>query len=184
MNEEQKAMWYEERVEAFVDGELPDNQARMFAARLKLDKVLKQSVEAAIALQGALSAIPSRKCPGSVSRNVFAETGTTWHLNWNRNWNWAAAASAAVFAIAVSLSLLSPRHGDPMEPTAAELAQARQDLAVAMAYLGHASTIASREVSRQILNEGFVRPVSKGLQRSLPAQQILQPTSASMEDAS
>ena len=182
MNEEQKAMWYEGRVEAFVDGELPDNEARMFTARLKVDRVLKQSVEAAIALQGALSAIPARKCPGSVSRNVFAETGTTWQLSWNRDWNWAVAASTAVFAIAVSLSLLSPRNSDPMEPTAAELAQARQDLAVAMAYLGHASSIASREVSRQILNEGFVRPVSAGLQRSLPAHKSLLP--AGMEDAS
>ena len=154
----------------------------MFAARLKMDRQLKQSVEAAIALQGALSLIANRKCPRSVSRKVFAETGTTWQLNWNRNWDWAAAATAAVFAIALSVSLLSPQHSDPLQPSTAELAQARQDLAVAMAYLGRASNIASREVSRQMLTEGFVRPMSRGLQRSLPNHKTLLP--ADMEDAS
>ena len=183
MNEERTAMWYDGRVEAYIDGELPDNEARMFAARLRMDGQLKQSVEAAISLQGALSAIPIGRCPKSVSRHVFDATNTAWQLNWNPSWNWAAAASTAVFVIALSVSLLSPQHDDPLQPTTAELAQARQDLVIAMVYLGRASSIASREVSRQILNEGFVRPLSEGLRRSLP-QDILQPAGAGMGEAS
>jgi anti-sigma factor RsiW len=182
MNEEQTAMWYDGRVEAFIDGELPDNEARMFAARLKVDRQLKQSVKDAISLQGTLRALPARKCPKSVSQQVFAQTGTGWQFGWNPGWNWAAAATAAVFAIALSLSLLSPQYSEPSQPSSAELAQARQDLAIAMAYLGRASSVAGREVSRQIINEGFVRPVSRGLQHSLPTP--ANRLTIDMEDAS
>ena len=169
MNAEQTAMWYDERIEAFIDGELPDNEARMFAARLAGDRQLQQSVEAGLALQSALGAMPLQKCPNSVSRKVFAETGAGWRLN--HNWTWAAAATAAVFAIALNLAVLSPQPVTPAQPSAAELAQAREDLAVAMAYLGRASNVAGREVSRQILSEGFVRPMSAGLNLALPARQ-------------
>jgi anti-sigma-K factor RskA len=183
MNEEQTAMWYEDRVEAFIDGDLPDNEARMFAARLQLDRDLKESVEAGLALQGALAAMPKRKCPPSVSRKVFEETGTGWKFwNFSHQWAWAAAASAAVLAIVLNLSLLSPQVVDPGQPTVAELEQAREDLAVAMAYLGHASNVASREVSRQILSEGFVRPMSAGLNRSRTERQT--GDADNMEDAS
>ena len=182
MNEEQTAMWYDGRVEAFIDGDLPDNESRMFAARLKVDRKLKQSVKDAISLQGTLRAMPTHKCPKSVSQQVFAATDTGWRLDWNPGWNWAAAATAAVFAVALSLSLLGPQHSDPLQPTTAELARARQDLAIAMVYLGRASSVTSREVSRQMINEGFVRPVSRGLQHSLPAYKSRLPTD--LEDAS
>jgi len=180
MNKELTSMWYEQRVEAFIDGELPDNEARLFAARLKIDKPLRQSVEMAITLQGALHALPQQKCPLSVTQGVMAATGASPSRWWRLDWGWPALATAAVLVMALSLPLL--KTNEPQQPSAAELAQARRDLAIAMAYLEHASSIASHQVGRQLLNEGFVRPLTTGLQYTLPETQT--PPPSGTEDAS
>jgi hypothetical protein len=45
-------------------------------------------------------------------------------------------------------------------------------LAIALAYLDRASHIAGREVSKQVLTEGVARPLSRGINRVTPVNDV------------
>lgn len=157
------AMWYDQRVEAFIDGELPDNESRLFAARLEIDPELKLAVDQALVLQDSLQSMPQYRCPPRVTHQVMSAIGEqrrSW--TWIRPVGWAAgAAFAALMAIAINLGGLL----EPAQPSADELAQARLELGIALAYLDRAGTLAGRQVSETLVTEGLSRPLTQGLKR-------------------
>lgn len=153
--------WFDQRIEPYLDGALPQAERRLFEARLELDPVLAAELDRARRIGGALAAMPRLKCPSDVRRRVFEITATRPFAA--RRWAWAGAA-AALAAVALAVALRTPPQRGP---SAAELAQARAEVAVALAYLDRAGRLAGREVGDQWVSGGIIRPVSEGL--NLPA---------------
>ncbi|MDX1571340.1 MAG: hypothetical protein R3200_12720 [Xanthomonadales bacterium] len=153
--------WYEERVEAYVDGELAGGELRMFEARLELDPDLRASVTSARELQSALGALPRYRCPPDMAAKVARITDTE-----PRRWPLRVAAAIAAAGLALGLSLgewpgSSPEPhvaAVPEEIPADELAEAREELALALAYLDKAGAAAGREVGSQ-----WIKPVERTL---------------------
>ncbi len=152
--------WFDERIEPYLDGVLPEAERRLFEARLELDGVLAGEVSRARRISGTLAAMPRLKCPSDVRRRVFEITATRPIVP--GRWVWAGA-TAALAAVVLAVALRTPPERGP---TAAELAQARAEVAVALAYLDRAGRLAGREVGDQWVSGGIVRPVSAGLNLS------------------
>lgn len=153
--------WFDERIEPYLDGVLPEAERRLFEAHLKLDPVLAAELSRARRISGALAALPRLKCPSDVRRRVLEITAARPFTA--RRWAWAGAA-AALAAIALTVALRTPPDRGP---SAAELAQARAEVALALAYLDRAGRLAGREVGDQWVSGGIIKPVSAGL--NLPA---------------
>lgn len=147
--------WYEERVEAFVDNDLPPKEARAFRNQLKQDADLKAQVTAAHALRARLRATSGLRCPPNVKSAVMEETRSTGgaYIKW---------LTPAAAALTLALMLAWPIDESP---SSQELADARAELELALAYLDRAGKRAALDVGEQVLREGIIRPVQAGLDR-------------------
>ncbi len=172
-NNSQQPDWFQERLEAYVDGELSVTEAQRFDGRLADDAELRQAVANAQSLQRALRRIQSPRAPAAIRKAVVEQTGTHWITHRNAGW---LAATAATLALAISLIgqfNASPQVTAEMQLTAREIAKGRQDLALALAYLDQATVHTSRKVSNTWVNDGLLRPVSSGLNRPADALERL-----------
>jgi len=186
-NSPKNEAWFEERIEAFIDGELPSTEAVRFEQRLQTDSGLARSVAQARELGQLLHQVQCPRAPAAIKSKVLDDTGTHWFNHHSAGW---AVATAATLALVVSVAWrgqtdLSPPATDTTELqlTAREIARGRQDLAVALAYLDQATVHASRKVSSTWVNDGLMRPVSSGLNRpSNTLGESLQRLPLSLED--
>ncbi|HKX56532.1 MAG TPA: hypothetical protein VJN01_10530, partial [Xanthomonadales bacterium] len=62
-------------------------------------------------------------------------------------------ALAAVPLLIIAVALLGPQQPVNSDPTAAELQQARQDLAVAFSYLGKVGRMTNQEIGETVTDE-------------------------------
>ena len=157
MSMEKPQNWFDQRVEAYIDGELDASERSLFVSRLKLDESLRREVEQARLIQGTLRDMPSLQCPSDVRKRVLEMTGSRPR---GFAWGWAGAACAVLVA-AIAFGLMRP----PAGPSELELAQARADMETAMAYLSRAGQMAGRQAGQQWIESGIARPVSAGLRR-------------------
>jgi hypothetical protein len=81
-------------------------------------------------------------------------------------------AYAVVPLLVIAVALMQPREMRPRQPTAAEVAQARQDLAVAFAYIDQVSTRASGEIQSELAGE-ITDAVAGSVFRTVQDQKIL-----------
>ena len=159
--------WFDDRVEAYVDGELPSNERNLFEARLAMDETLARAVKRARKLSATLAEMPAFECPDDLARSVLQMTRTQSPL---RQWGWpAGVALAAVLALAVGVTRLMPTVAPADEPDAATLAQARADVALALAYLDRAGQVTARAVGEQVVTRGVIDPMEAGVMRARAA---------------
>ncbi len=138
---------WEAQVNALLDGELDDVQAEALKTRAESDQALARAIIEAYQLQRLMHALPVERAPDSLReklRRIPAEQESLAMAHSGRRkameraprrWfrfepRWAMALAAVPLVVVVGLQLSGPRA-----PSDAELAQARQDLALAFSYL-------------------------------------------------
>ncbi len=153
--------WFDERVEAYLDGELPEREERMFEAQLAIDPALAKALDRAMEVSASLAAMPRYRCPTDLASRVDRITDLRPRAGAPRR-RWASLAVAAcACALVGGLWLGAPDA--PTGPTDAELAAARADLALALSYLDKAGNTATREIGQQVVSEGLIGPVEKSM---------------------
>lgn len=150
--------WYEDRVEAFVDNDLPTQEAKAFRRQLKHDESLKAQVTAAHNLRSRLRASSNMRCPPHVKAAILEQT----RQPGGGLARWLTPAAAA---LTLALVVAWPFG---KSPSSQELAAARADLELALAYLDRAGKRAALDVGEQLLREGIMRPVQAGLDQRAP----------------
>ncbi len=176
---------WEAQINALLDGELDEAGADALKAQAEADRQLARAIIEAYQLQQVMAAIPVERAPESLreklqripaeqeSLRLAAAGGSAGrhaarqHAAPGRRWfepRWAMALAAVPLVVVFGMQLSGPR-----EPSAAELAQARQDLAVAFNYLAKASRATEREIEHTI-GVGMRDPVQKNTVRTLVDQ--------------
>ncbi|MEM9595594.1 MAG: hypothetical protein AAGD06_15085 [Acidobacteriota bacterium] len=173
-------------LEAYLDGDLEGEAAREFEARLRIDRDLAEELELARAVQSGLRALPRQSCPAPVTRAVLAQTVDAPVPFWRSLPKrllapapLAAAAFAAAATLALTVSLRMPLstptpaaldvpalgtaavQGPADQPTAEDIAQAEEDVKLALAYLGQLGRKAGDSVRRDLIEERLVAPVRR-----------------------
>lgn len=167
MNERPDMQDWEDQINALLDGELNDAEAEALKAAAEHDQALARAIVEAYQLQRALSALPLEPAPANLRRSLRNIPREQKALDRpaifgpRRGLAWGLGLAAVPLAV----MLVVPRLG-PQEPTPAEVAEARQDFAVAMAYLGKAGRMTEREIEDSI-GDGMSRPVTEEAVRSL-----------------
>jgi anti-sigma factor RsiW len=138
---------WEERINALLDGELSPEDADLLKAEATDDRELARAIVEAYQLQQAMDAIKVERAPSSLTKKLNAiprkESKPLFGFLQPR---WAMAL-AAVPLVLFSVSLMQPDT-----PSEADLAKARQEMAIAFAYLDKAGMITGREIESTVGN--------------------------------
>jgi len=141
---------WEDRINALLDGELSDTDAEALKSEASEDRQLARAIIEAHQLQQAMDTVHVEQAPASLRKRLKAipreqraesSPGFMSRLFQPR---WAMALAAVPLAI-IAVNLMQPET-----PSAAEIAKARQDLAIAFAYLDRAGSITGREIESKI----------------------------------
>lgn len=154
---------WEERINALLDGDLSNEDAEMLKAEASDDRELARAIIEAYQLQKAMDTIHVERAPDSLRKKLKAiprqqRPAFSFNLLQPR---WVTAL-AAVPLVMISVSLMQPDT-----PSAAEIAKARQDLALAFTYLDKAGQFTGREIESTIgttMSQAIAGSVIKNIQ--------------------
>ena len=150
---------WEDQINALLDGELSDSEADALKHAATDDTELARKIVEAYQLQQMMAGLPQDRAPASLTKRLLAVPAeqkarqkaaqkaakATTARGWFRP-GWVMAA-AAVPLVVIAMNMMQPK-----QPSAEEIAQARQDLAIAFAYLDKAGRTTSREIENQVGN--------------------------------
>lgn len=154
---------WEERINALLDGELSQADAELLKNEASDDRALARAIVEAYQLQQAMESIDVERAPSHLTRKLKAiprkESATPLFGFLQPRW---AMALAAVPLVLFSVSLMQPDT-----PSEYEIAKARQEMAIAFAYLDKAGAITGREIESNVgstLSDAVTGSVNKAIQ--------------------
>lgn len=159
---------WEAQVNALLDGELDTESTDALKRAAADDSELAQAIIQAYELQRDMDQLKVERAPASLRRKL-ARIPREQKVRWQPP-RWAfATAMAAVPLLVISITVLQPR-----QPSAAEIEQARQDLAVAFAYIdkvGSRTGSVLNSVLATELQEGVTDNISENIPYTETSQQ-------------
>jgi len=158
---------WEERINALLDGELSADDAERLKVEASDDRELARAIVEAYQLQKAMDEVKVERAPASLSKRLNAiprehSKARTFSFLQPR---WAMAL-AAIPLVVITLSLMQPDT-----PSASEIAKARQEMAIAFAYLDKANAITSREIESSV-GHTLADAVTGSVNRAIKSQNV------------
>jgi len=166
MNERPDMKDWEEQINALLDGELDDAGAEALKAAAEGDQRLAAAIVEAYQLQQALARLPAERAPDSLRRKlrrIPREHGTPWWAVLAQP-RWVAVTAVLAIATVTAVTQIGPR-----QPSEAEIAQARHDLAIAFAYLDKVGERTGLEIQHTV-NEGMSESVTSPMVKTISEQ--------------
>jgi len=161
---------WEERINALLDGELDADGAELLKAEATDDRELARAIVEAYQLQQAMDALRVEQAPASLTKKLQAiprqhssKPGFSLFNFAQPRW---AAALAAIPLVVIAVSLMRPDT-----PSAAEIAQARQEMAIAFAYLDKAGVITGREIELTV-GRTMANAVTDSVNRTIQSESL------------
>lgn len=151
--------WFDERLEPWLDDDLPEDEAVALERHVAGCPRCRKQYRLAGRIRAGLRELGQPSCPDSVAANLDRRTRP------RRRWL-APALAAGLAAGALGLGVAWQMHrtvGPGTQPSATELAEAREDLGVALGYISAAGRAAGRDVGHVLAGEGIMRPIQRGL---------------------
>ncbi|MEH6580797.1 MAG: hypothetical protein V7754_02600 [Halioglobus sp.] len=161
---------FELLLDAFIDGDLEPVQRQALLATAAEDPTLGAELAVAVELQQALAGLPEHQVPASLNRKLqkIAQPESHWAGHWLLRPRWAFAAML-VFSLIGGREIYQQHQQVTQQ---AELAQARQDLALVLAYLDKVNRSVNAQIQMTV-NEATAKPVVRVTTKTLQSQ--LQP---------
>ncbi len=175
---DEKAEIREAQINALLDGELGEEEVKALRQAAESDPVLAQAIIDAHALQAGLDELEIERAPDSLRRRLAEIPGT--HKGWSRpgkarRWfgmpRWVpAGALAAVPVLVIAMVMMQPGGvitPDEPEYTEAEILKARQEVALAFAYLDRIGQRTGRQIESELAEE-LGSEITKNISRYMP----------------
>jgi hypothetical protein len=139
---------WEAQINALLEGELSHEDAELLKSEASDDRDLARAIIDAYQLQKAMDEIRVERAPNSLRKRLKAiprqhRTKPAFNILQPR---WAMALAAVPLAI-IAVNVMQPDR-----PSTEEIAKARQDLAIAFAYLDKAGQFTGREIEQTVGN--------------------------------
>ena len=158
---------WEDRINALLDGELSAADADLLKAEATDDRKLARAIVEAYQLQQAMDLIHVERAPDSLRKRLRAiprkHRATPIFSLLQPRW---ALALAAIPLVLISVSLMRP-----YTPSADDVAQARQEMAIAFAYLDKAGVITGREIGSSV-GHTMANAVTGSVNRVIKSQNL------------
>ncbi len=165
---------WDAQINALLDGELDDAQSDALRAAAEQDPKLARAIIEAYELQQLMAALPEERAPDSLReklQRIPDDHAPRAALSERppRRWTWFQPRWAMALAAVPLVIAIGMHQSGPRAPSEAELAQARQDLALAFSYLQKASQVTGREIEHSI-GTGMRDPVKENTLRTIADQ--------------
>jgi anti-sigma factor RsiW len=154
---------WEEQINALLDGELSADDAELLKAEATDDRELARAIVEAYQLQQAMDAIHVERAPDSLRKRLRSiprqQRSTKKFSFFQPRW---AMALAAIPLVLITVTLMRPTI-----PSEADVAKARQEMAIAFAYLDKAGVVTRREIESTVghtLANAVTGSVNKAIQ--------------------
>ena len=157
---------WESRINDLLDGELNAEEAADLRAEAENNAALAQAIIDAYALQASLDELEIERAPASLRKRLadIPRAEKKEKARWFGLPRWAPAGAMAAIPLLVVVMVMQPKQP---EYTEAEVMQARQDLAVAFAYLDRIGERTSRHIQAE-LTEELTSGVNENVSRYMP----------------
>ena len=149
----------EARINALLDGELDDAEIAALKRAASEDQRVARALVEAWQLQREMDRLHVERAPASLRRRL-RRIPRAMRPAW-RHPGWLAAAAAVPLALAIALTL------PPREPSEADILKARQELALAFAYVERANQRAVDTIEHRVGGSAG-RAVAEPMLNSLP----------------
>ena len=158
---------WEDRINALLDGELSAADAGLLKAAATDDRDLARAIVEAYQLQQAMDAVTVERAPDSLRKSLRAiprkhRAAPAFRLFQPR---WATAV-AAIPLLLIAVSLMRPDT-----PSVSEIAQARQELAIAFAYLDKAGAMTGHEIESSV-GQTIANAMTGSVNRAIKSQNL------------
>ena len=158
---------WEDRINALLDGELSAEDADLLKAEATDDRQLARAIVEAYQLQQAMDEIKVERAPDSLRKRLRAiprqHRRTPVFSLFQPRW---AMALAAIPLVVIAVSMMRPDT-----PSASEIAQARQEMAIAFAYLDKAGVITGREIE-SVVGHTMANAVTGSVNKAIQSQNL------------
>lgn len=158
---------WEDRINALLDGELSASDAESLKTEASADQELARAIVEAYQLQQAMDSIKVERAPDGLRKRLRAiprEHRQKTSFSWLQP-RWAMAL-AVIPLVIIAVSTMQPDR-----PSDREIAQARQELAIAFAYLDKAAAITSREIESKV-GQTMADAVTDSVDRAIKTQSL------------
>jgi len=158
---------WEEQINALLDGELSADGAELLKAEATDDRELARAIIEAYQLQQVMDTVKVERAPDSLRKRLRAipagqQPKPAFSFFQPR---WAMALASIPLAI-IAISLMQPET-----PTESEIAQARQEMAIAFAYLDKAGAITGREIESTV-GQTMANAVTGSVNKAIQSQNL------------
>ena len=158
---------WEERINALLDGELSVDDAELLKAEASDDRELARAIIEAYQLQQVMDTVTVERAPDRLRKRLRAipaeqQPKPVFRLFQPR---WAVAL-ASIPLVIIALTLMQTDT-----PTESEIAQARQEMAIAFAYLDRAGVITGREIESKV-GQTMANAVTGSVNKAIQSQNL------------
>jgi len=156
---------WEDLINALMDGELSEPDADLLKAAATDDRQLARAIVEAYQLRQAMDSVKVERAPASLRKRLKAiprEQRRGQSFQWLQP-RWAMAL-AVIPLVIIAVSLMQPDR-----PSPSEVAKARQELAIAFAYLDKAAAITGREIESTV-GQTMADAVTNSVDRAIQTQ--------------
>ena len=156
---------WEDKINALLDGELSATDADSLKAEAADDRDLARAIVEAYQLQQAMDSVHVERAPASLTKRLRAiprQQKPKFSLLQPR---WVTAL-AVIPLVVIAVSLMRPDT-----PSASDIAQARQEMAMAFAYLDRAGVITGREIELTV-GQTMANAVTGSVNRAIKSQNL------------
>jgi anti-sigma factor RsiW len=163
---------WEDQINALLDGELNEADADQLKHAADDDSDLAGAVIEAYQLQQAMDKIQAEPAPASLRKRLLAiprEQKATPALSFLQP-RWVMALAVIPLVVILSTLMQPPAVTQPEPPTTEEIAQAREDVALALAYLDKAGNFTSREIESAVgdtMTDAIAGPLIRNIKSQL-----------------
>ena len=172
-------IWLDDRIEAYLDGDLPAGEAEKVEQMLADDEEWLAEIHLAQQIRDELRSQPKPVCPPEVTRHVFSEVRRLafvswkdrfrmWADRWWVEWWQPTLAMSLLVLVIVSASLLgglSPTHSQKTETM--EVQTALAEAKWTLAYLSQVGRNAGQSVRHDVLRDRVVAPMQNAIESIL-----------------
>ncbi len=158
---------WEDRINALLDGELSADDAELLKAEASDNRELARAIVEAYQLQQVMDTIHVERAPDSLRkrlRSIPRQQRSTKKSSFLQP-RWAVAL-AAIPLVLITVTLMRPDT-----PSDADVAKARQEMAIAFAYLDKAGVVTRREIESTVGNT-MADAVTGSVNRAIQSQNL------------
>lgn len=165
--------WLDDRIEAFVDGTLPDDERRRFESTLASEPALRDEIELARLIGEELPNLGSARCPDHVVSGVMRDVRRDIRQSFMKRLGAAleqgfqpqlrpVLAMVLLLAVVVSSSMVR-RTPEPAPVASVEVTRALDEVKWTLAVLSDVGRQTGRSMRSDVLEPHVVDPIERSL---------------------